>query len=432
MNRRVSFSLIISVLLLTVLACGPLTTPTPVRGPASVPPTARLEPPTVAPAVTPETPTDTPEAQAASITPPVPQPAAAPHFHAGAPVQIDLIHMISRTAGWGISGPYVLTTADGGRTWREVMPPDPFPAGAPDKAYGAFLDEKTAWIVFSQADQILPESSVWHTTDSGQTWTRSAPLAHQVSGDAVWAEFAVLDAQNVWLMVRSVYVSTCTQHSHELFHTADGGLTWTSLDGQISDDYTGMVFRDSLEGLRTLQTTGCGYINDPPNYDVTTDGGANWESRQLPPPSDAADLFSEYINCETYQPVLIGRQGIRMLMGCTDGSDPAKQFVSYFYTSQDGSATWQTIRLPDKVQAGGDQLLYFGLNNAWLLGRDMYQSASDGQTWEYVKTVGWDGQFSFSDPQYGWAVATANKEVALVYTVDWAKTWTVIKPVIAP
>jgi photosystem II stability/assembly factor-like uncharacterized protein len=337
--------------------------------------------------------------------------------------------MKSRTKGWGLSGPYVLTTADGGQTWREATPPESFHLDTKYQAYGAFLNAQTAWIVFAGGGHIFPEASVWHTMDGGLNWTPGAPLFHQVFGDSVWAEFAVLDAQNVWVLVRGVYVGAGTHHNHELFRTADGGLTWTSLDGQISDDYTGMVFADTKFGLRTLETIGA-YAPGPPAYDVTTDGGATWEGRELPPPPEALDLFNQYPYCETFQPVLLSARSIRMLVGCFDYHYPPKQFTSYFYSSQDGGATWQTVHLADKVQAAQDQLIYYGLNNALLLGRDMYLSTSDGQTWSFVTTVNWDGQFSFNDMQYGWAVARSNGEVALVQTIDWAATWTVIKPTV--
>jgi hypothetical protein len=287
--------------------------------------------------------------------------------------------MISRSQGWGLSGPYVLTTADGGQTWREGTPPESLTGTTKNQAYGAFLNAQTAWIIFAEDSQISPNASVWSTTDGGRTWTPTAPLSHQVVGQNVWAEFDVLDAQNIWMMVRGVYAGAGTHYNHELFRSADGGLTWTSLDGEISDDYTGMVFTDTKFGLRTLQTTGA-YAPGPPAYDVTSDGGATWDGRQLPPPPEAPDLFNQYPYCETYQPVLLSAQSIRMLVGCFDYYDPPKKFTSYFYSSQDGGTTWQTVHLPDKVQAAQDRLIYFDKDHALLLGHITYQTASDGQT----------------------------------------------------
>ena len=425
MRTRICFPALL-VLLLAALACGSFASPTATPVSTSLPDTQ--QPSTEAPVTATVTELSAPPPDTTPV-PAIPQPAAAPHFKAGDPVQLDSITMKSRTEGWGISGPYVLITADGGQTWREATPPESFTPGTKDQAYGAFLNAQTAWIVFAEDDKIPPEASVWHTADGGRNWTPGPSLNHEAVGERVWAEFAMLDAQNVWLLVRGVYAGAGTHHTHELFLTADGGLTWTSSEGQIDDDYTGMVFADTKFGLRTLQTVGA-YSAAPPDYDVTTDGGFNWEDRELPPPPEAPDLFDQYPYCETYQPVLLSAQSIRMLMGCFDYYEPPKQSTSYFYSSQDGGATWQTVHLPDKVQAAQDQLIYFGMKDALLLGRDMYLTASDGQTWSFVKTVNWDGQFSFTDLQHGWAVARSNGNIALVQTTDGAATWTILKPTV--
>ncbi len=427
MNSRTRFLPPI-ILLLALVACGPLASPQPTTSPVST-----STPPTPVPSTEPSTPSVTPVLAEpnteVALTPASPQPAAAAHFRAGDPIQLDSINMSGRTGGWGLSGAYVLTTADGGQTWREATPPHGFLPGTENQAYGAFLDPQTAWIVFAEDGHILREAAVWHTMDGGHTWTPGTPLLHEVIGDSVWAEFAVLDAQNAWVMVRGVYVGAGTHFNHELFRTIDGGLNWTSLDGEISSEYTGMVFADTTFGVRSLQTIRA-YAAAPPAYEVTTDGGSTWESRELPPPPEAPDLFTQLPCCETYQPVLLTPRSFRMLVGCFDYYDPPRESTSYFYSTQDGGASWLTVRLPEKTRATDDRLLWFGLNNALLLGRNMYLSTSDGQTWSFVKTVNWDGQFSFSDPQYGWAVARSNGEVALVQTTDWAATWSVIKPTI--
>jgi photosystem II stability/assembly factor-like uncharacterized protein len=420
---------ILSCLVLGSLACGLLTAPTPAAIPTSTLLPATQPPPSASPTSTSISEVQLPTTEP-SATIPASQPVAAVHFKTGDPIQIDLIAMVSRTEGWGISAENVLSTVDGGQTWREATPPQNFVPGSTNQAYGTFLSAQNAWVVFASDDHIAPDAVVWHTIDGGLNWTPSNPLNHQAIGDRVWAEFAVLDTQNVWMMVRGVYVGAGTHFNHELFHTSDGGMSWTSLDGQTSDDYTGMVFADTNSGLRTLQTTGA-YAAAPPAYEITTDGGLTWENRELPPPPDAPDLFTRYEYCETYQPVLITPQSIRMLVGCFDYYNPPRQFTGYFYSSLDGGMTWQTIHLPAKVHAEHDQLIYYGSNNALLLGRDQYISTSDGQTWFFVKSVNWDGQFSFTDMQYGWAVARSNSSVALVHTIDGAATWKIIKPVIA-
>lgn len=367
-------------------------------------------------------------------TPPVvlsvPQPAVAPRLKPGDAVLLEEIEMKSHIEGWGISEGNVLTTVDGGKTWREATPPESFPAGAKVQAYGAFLDIHAAWIIFAMDGQIDPRASVWHTTDSGRNWTPGTPLNHQAYGDQVWAEFALLDAQNIWMMVRGVYVGAGTHHDHELFHSVDGGLTWSSLDGQTSDDYTAMIFADPRNGLRTLQTTGA-YAPAPPAFDITTDSGATWQTRELPAPPGAPNLFERYPYCETYQPVMSPAKSIRMLIGCFDYKNPPEQFTGFLYSSQDGGASWLTAPLPAKARAEQSQVVYLDAGRILLLGRNIYLSTNSGQQWKFVKMVNWDGQFSFIDPQEGWAIARANGETALVHTTDGAATWKIINPAIS-
>ena len=440
MKTRISLIAALTFLLLAVFACTPFRVSTPTTSPSAEPPTKpvptrtlplqpsieAITPTTEPPISTPTTeePTPLPSTALPTIAP---QPAAPPQLSSGSHFKLDEIHMVSLTEGWGITGRYLLVTANGGQTWREVTPS----VSQADKIYGAFLDRQTAWIIFSSGSYIADPLTVYFTTDGGSTWSsnQGQPITTNVIGDSTWAEFAVLDARNVWVMVRGVYLGAGTHFNHALFHTSDGGLTWTSLDGEISDDYTGMVFADTTFGLRTLQTTGV-YGPGAPAYDITTDGGATWQGRELPPPPEAPDLFNQYPYCESYQPVLLSTQSIHMLVGCFDYAFPPTQFTSYLYGSPDGGSTWTTVHLPDKVLASADTLFFFDSDHALLLSREIYQSTDGGQTWPHVQTVYWDGQFSFIDSQNGWAVVRANGEVGLVQTTNGGNRWSEIKPMI--
>jgi len=429
-----------SLLILSLAACNLLAVPTPAASPTAEPPTS---PPSTQPAPPqPSREANTPTVAFVPTETTIPtvleptevftpwptvaaQPAAGASLPAGSPLQLDEIHMVSLADGWGISAGILLKTADGGHTWREVTPQ----AGQADALYAAFLDTQTGWVVFSSANQIITPLTIYYTNDGGLTWTvnQGPPIYPNVTGDLTWAEFAALDARNVWVMVRAVYLGAGTHYNHELFQTTDGGQTWTSLDGEISDDYTGMVFADTQVGLRTLETTGA-YGPGAPNYDFTTDGGATWQSRELPPPPGKPDLFNQYPYCETYQPILLSNQSVRMLMECFDDNIPPQQFTSYLYSSQDGGMTWITVQLSPKVEASLDRLFLFDAFHALLVGRDIYQSADGGQTWDYVQSVTWNAKLSFVDPLHGWATGGDPGEKALVSTVDGGKKWVLIKP----
>jgi photosystem II stability/assembly factor-like uncharacterized protein len=433
------FYALISILLFAALACSVVSTPLPVSSPTF--PAAIAASPTPPPIDESPAPQAFAEDESTSLpavtesAPPAsPQPAVARH-HPGDVIVPDRVVMIDALNGWAISGADVLFTADGTRTWREATPPESFPAGTQARAQGAFLDSRHAWIVFSFDNQIPPEAVVWSTKDGGYTWTPGAPLEHQAFGEQVWAEFAASDEAHVWVLVRGVYLGAGTHYAGQLLRSADGSLHWVpSVGNETFDynyDYTGLVFADPEYGLVTWETIGA-YAPSPPAYAVTSDGGVHWDVRELPPPGDSPDLFQTSEYCEPFQPQMFSRTSIRMLVGCFDFYDPPQVFSSYLYSSEDAGATWMITRLPEKVRASQSTLLFFDRDHGLLLGRDIYRSTDGGQNWQYVKSVNWDAQFTFVDPQTGWAVAHADNQTAFVKTSNGGISWIEIKPVIAP
>ncbi len=423
------FHVLIPIFLSASLACGIFSTAVPEPTPIAV---------LATPLPTDESPTPQGLVDESATEPPavtVPAPVASPqpavaHHHPGDPISLDQIRMLDASHGWAISGGDVLFTADGAQTWREATPPEELRAGSKVQAYGAFLDINHAWIIFSVDQQIAPEAVVWHTSDSGHNWTASAPLLHEAFGEFMWAEFFALDEAHIWLIVRGVYVGAGTHHSGQLLRSIDSGLTWSPLAGDYNYDYTGLVFADADHGLVTWETVGA-YAPSPPQYAVTSDGGDHWQVRELPAPPASPDLFNTFDYCEPFQPQMLSSRSIYVLMGCFDSYDPPHAFTSYLYSSEDGGSTWTSTPLPEKVLANQDTLFFFDKDHSLLLGRDIYHSANGGLSWEYAKSVTWDGQFTFVDPQMGWAIAHANDQLALVKTSNGGASWIEIKPVIA-
>ena len=451
MNRNHFIGLILGfAVCMAISSCGTAPAaeipPTSPASPTGIPPITSPAPATEEPAATlpfEETPLASP-LPSATLFAEEPQPSAAPQLAAGTNLSLDSIHMVTDTTGWAISGPYILTTVDGGNTWKEASPPESLPANSLAQAYGAFPDEQTAWVVygFDQSGatdaayamfQIAPTASVWSTHDGGRTWTPSPALDHQAIGDWTWAEFSTLDASTGWMMVRGVYLGAGTHYNAQFFRTIDGGLTWQPIaGGDIGVDYTGLTFSDENNGWLTWQSTGA-YAAAPPDYAVTGDGGDNWEQGEPTPPTDAPDLFTQYDYCEPYQPKLISAESIKMIVSCYDYYTPPHEYVGYLYSSADGGRSWTPLPLPKKVVGNNSTMIYFDEMNFLLLGREMYSSDDGGATWNFIKTVNWDGQFSFVDNQTGWAIATnENHEKALVHTVNGGKSWSQIEPVIAP
>jgi photosystem II stability/assembly factor-like uncharacterized protein len=99
-----------------------------------------------------------------------------------------------------------------------------------------------------------------------------------------------------------------------------------------------------------------------------------------------------------------------------------KWSLTYIYTTNDRGTSWQFTKLPKPV----DVLIFLNEDFGWAFGRDHYTNTGGGVTWGFLKTVNWDGDFSFVDPINGWAVARNEGEIALVVTEDGGQTWQII------
>jgi hypothetical protein len=113
-----------------------------------------------------------------------------------------------------------------------------------------------------------------------------------------------------------------------------------------------------------------------------------------------------------------------VMVSCTidDGSLEPRNFI---YLTDDGGRTWETHGAPE------GELYMLDSSQGWILGKDIFWSDDGGRGWTKVKTVSWEGQFSFVSPNEGWAVAFADDETALVTTSDGGETWQIIEPLTA-
>jgi hypothetical protein len=360
-----------------------------------------------------------------------------PHLGAGEEITIYAIHMSDADRGWAIGGlagygDHVLRTSDGGMTWRDVTPPEPVPeSGEAEKmATGFFIDEETGWVVYHsvprESEMGPAELAIWHTFDAGQTWQWSGPIGVDFVGSSFnppYLDFS--NPQYGWIMAR---VGGVGMHRYPvyLFATSDGGTHWErridpydSVDLQ-SCQKTGMSFAFELTGWVTIGSCPI----EGAEVVVTQDGGANWNEIALPAPAEQPDLFSS-AGCESHSPTLFSSSHGALAMSCLRWEDDERIEDQYVYVSEDGGETWQTHRYP------GGTLLFVDADIAYALSHDIYRTLDGGETWTKVKSVSWDGQFSFVNEQLGWAVARSETEIALVKTEDGGQSWSIIEPTIS-
>ncbi len=189
--------------------------------------------------------------------------AAQTRFTPAAPV--SAFAPVSETAGWLLTDSDLFLTRDAGQSWEALVPDR---GGAPIGA-AFFLDVQQAWLItIALSESGDPAYTLLRTRDGGRTWART-PLALFVPGaPEAFAESVhlfFLDSQIGWLAVKQATSANFSLGA--LFHTADGGETWTRrtlpLGGPVR------FVRPEI-GWAAGGATGAELYR-------TTDGGASWQ-----------------------------------------------------------------------------------------------------------------------------------------------------------
>jgi len=269
---------------------------------------------------------------------------------------------------------------------------------------------------------------VWYTGDGGETWEAKGTL--DTAGLVEFyspQHFTFVDENNGWLMV--IVGAGMNKAYFLLFHTEDGGANWaliqdpTTGSGMDACPKTGMAFGDANTGLVTRD---CAGLIDGAHVFNTVDGGDVWNYIELPPPAYLPEALMMPYMCQTHSPNFTSPTSVLVAVSCTRfNADDTKTESHFVYTSSDGGMTWQ-----GGTPYPGGKIMVIGDGVAYAFGKDISRSTDGGATWEYVSSIDWEGQFSFIDPQTGWAVARSEDNVALVKTSNGGVTWTALEPVI--
>ena len=343
-------------------------------------------------------------------------------------VDITEVMMADAARGWAIGAragenDRILVTADGGNRWIDVTPPESLLAGGSEvRALAYFLDADHAWVTFSEPYSTPSEVVIWHTSDGGESWTSGelTDIASLISSYSPYHMF-FLDANHGWYMAA---VDAGMQKVYSVIYaTSNGGATWTRILDPYTDlvvqsfDKTGMVFADTTHGWITYNGRGV----EPGLYvRITGDGGVTWTASALLEPSGEPGLFNSSV-CGTYWPVMTSPTSGSVIGRCGDYSGDETSAVYYIYSTTDGGASWTYSPYP------GGQLIGFNPTQMYAMGEEMYASTDAGSSWDLIKIVSWEGQFSFVDAEHGWAVARAGEEIALVRTDDGGENWDLLE-----
>ena len=332
--------------------------------------------------------------------------------------------MFTSLQGWAITrdGEKLLYTQDGGQTWLDATPAGlpPLPEGY--TYYGItpfFLDENTAWFTANAVGGTL-----YHTTDGGLTWTSSAPPFER-------ARYFFLDANIGYALVD--LGAGAGSHYVAIHRTLDGGATWTEMfthePGEMkslkeSGSKGGITFLDVCHGWigGTYPMTDYFYLH------FTVDGAVTWAL------DSAISLPAVYAGgswLDVWQPIFtsgtVGYLPVRALA-------PDDNFYLLIYRSDDSGQTWT---FQSAVQ-DGESLDFYAIDEGVIVaGKELYQTIDGGASWSLVSGTGipageYNLKVDFIDSQHGWVLATPDDDdwdpLKFYRTTDGGTTWTQLLP----
>lgn len=317
---------------------------------------------------------------------------------------------------------YILRTFDGGSTWYDFTPP-----GMVDVYYAAQLtvfDINTAWVLVPEMDYSV--GTLYHTVDGGETWTSGA------------VPFGSADMQFLDPMVGRAMVGrgvAAGSDAVEIFQTSDGGVTWTSVfvnDPIAGDVPGGLPFSGDKNGMTFLDAdtgwiTGSRPVNGEVYFYVTHDGGSTWAMQPISLPSGfEANQYTPY------SPFFFGQDGYLPLMIYF----PVGNTELLFYVTHDGGLTWtgDPTSAYQVVTPGHWSFPDASTGFVWDGGTNFLFTTEGAQSWTGVSTS-LDlsdslASIDFVDSTTGWALTGPNDSglTWLYRTDDGGGTWTQLIP----
>jgi photosystem II stability/assembly factor-like uncharacterized protein len=273
----------------------------------------------------------------------------------------------------------VLKTIDGGSTWRSTGP-----AGVADLDFRGVkaLDESIVYLLSSGPG---PQSRIYKTTDGGDRW---ALLYPNTDRDGYW------DAIAFWDSTHGIVLGDPVNGRFTILTTSDG-TTWQSQKGPVAEKDEG-AFAASGTCLFTRGAREAWFATGGPGGGRvfhTSDGGVTWSVSKTPARHDSpnAGIFSLAFS-DARHGVAVGG----------DYSKPGEAPGNVVIT-EDGGKTWTApASAPSGYRSAVTNLADADL---WLAvgtsGSDV--SRDGGKTWKKLGDAGYNAM-SFIAHQVGWAV----------------------------
>ena len=202
-----------------------------------------------------------------------------------------VLFMTSKSVGWDFLNQYsptlhgaVWRTEDGGKKWGNRTP---HPVSSKDiYAGGLAVNNLAAWLVVATPSR---RTILYHTTNGGSSWTsmslqKTYPIAY----------LSFVDAQRGWLLASQGPANG--QEPIALYRTSDGGMTWSQILSKtvslklLGENKTGITFVNRTTGWLTVDF---GIQAGVVGVYVTHDGGSHWNLQPIPIPTELRKHYAQ-------------------------------------------------------------------------------------------------------------------------------------------
>jgi photosystem II stability/assembly factor-like uncharacterized protein len=308
---------------------------------------------------------------------------------ASKPVSGDIttIQFADSNTGWTVgSGGMILRSANGGASW--VARSTQLDASRFNAVQ--FVSENEGWVTGSATDGTT--GVVYHSTDGGTTWTLQMGTLPE-EGTSLW----FVNRDTGWISTGDLNTGG------RILKTTDNGNTW-SQKARVTTPLRNVVFTSQWIGWAVGQGT----------MFKTTDGGDNWT--QLP-----TGLENPNLQWCDFSDSLLG-----WVVGVTSENGAETALVA---VTTDGGATWARRTLPSLQSLRKVEFLNERLG--WAVGdsETIFATTDGGQSWEQQHRSGAPPAASlsavfFADSLHGWAAGGSGAGHGIILqTSDGGKTW---------
>jgi len=332
--------------------------------------------------------------------------------------------MHTATQGWAVTrdGNRLLVTIDGGETWLDATPPGLHPLPTDISSLGIrpfFLNQSTAWFnPFTTSTGTL-----YHTQDGGETWT-STPTPFDN------ASYFFLDENMGYGLIG--LGAGAGSHYVALYRTLDSGMTWTEMFTHEPGESKTLPEGGSKNGI-TFRDVDSGWVggsipmNDYFYFHKTTDGGVTWSlETDIALPAAYAGSF-----LDVWQPVFVDTTSAYLPVRAVLSGDDLPLLI---YRSYDSGESW-VFR---SAVVNGNAVDFVGVDEGFAAADSGFFHTTDGGlNWSALSTSGITaGSFflkvDFVDSLHGWALTTPDdytwEPLEFYRTEDGGATWVQLLP----